>query len=130
MAYNNTKEFASGLYINSTPLTSNIETSKENFVFFRIGINKRELMDYLENKSANDKGFINLDVKQSADKTKFYAEVNNYKPREDKPVESNRSGSNDYEKASEYIKDYQQQNKKDEWESKKESQSYEDEIPF
>ena len=87
-------------------------------------------MDYLENKSANDKGFINLDVKQSADKTKFYAEVNNYKPREDKPVESNRSGSNDYEKASEYIKDYQQQNKKDEWESKKESQSYEDEIPF
>ena len=130
MAYNNTKEFASGLYINSTPLTSNIETSKENFVFFRIGINKRELMDYLENKSANDKGFINLDVKQSADKTKFYAEVNNYKPREDKPVESNRSGSNDYEKASEYIKDYQQQNNKDEWESKKESQSYEDEIPF
>ena len=130
MAYDNKKEFASGLYINSTPLTSNIETSKENFVFFRIGINKRELMDYLENKSANDKGFINLDVKQSADKTKFYAEVNNYKPREDKPVESNRSGSNDYEKASEYIKDYQQQNKKDEWESKKESQSYEDEIPF
>ena len=130
MVYDNKKEFASGLYINSTPLTSNIETSKENFVFFRIGINKRELMDYLENKSANDKGFINLDVKQSADKTKFYAEVNNYKPREDKPVESNRSGSNDYEKASEYIKDYQQQNKKDEWESKKESQSYEDEIPF
>ena len=70
MAYDK-KEFASGLYINSTPLTSNIETSKENFVFFRIGINKRELMDYLENKSANDKGFINLDVKQSADKTKF-----------------------------------------------------------
>ena len=45
MAYDNKKEFASGLYINSTPLTSNIETSKENFVFFRIGINKRELMD-------------------------------------------------------------------------------------
>ena len=53
MAYDNKKEFASGLYINSTPLTSNIVTSKENFVFFRIGINKRELMDYLESKDAN-----------------------------------------------------------------------------
>lgn len=127
MAYDNKKEFASGLYINSTPLTSNIETSKENFIFFRIGINKRELMDYLENKSANDKGFINLDVKQSADKTKFYAEVNNYKPREDN--QSNRSDSSDSH-SSKHLRDFEQK-KKDEWESKKESQSFkDDDIPF
>ena len=108
MAYDNKKEFASGLYINSTPLTSNIETSKENFVFFRIGINKRELMDYLENKDANDKGFINLDVKQSADKTKFYAEVNNYKPREDN--QSNRSDSSDSH-SSKHLRDFEQKKK-------------------
>jgi len=127
MAYDNKKEFASGLYINSTPLTSNIETSKENFIFFRIGINKRELMDYLESKSANDKGFINLDVKQSADKTKFYAEVNNYKPKED-----NQSNPNNPQSASSvHLRDFEQQKKKDEWESKKESQSFkDDDIPF
>ena len=130
MAYDNKKEFASGLYINSTPLTSNIETSKENFVFFRIGINKRELMDYLENKSANDKGFINLDVKQSADKTKFYAEVNNYK-REDNSIDQNRSGDNTPTSSSKYLKDFEAKKKreqKEQWETQKEQQF--DEPPF
>ena len=108
MAYDNKKEFASGLYINSTSLTSNIETSKENFIFFRIGINKRELMDYLESKSANDKGFINLDVKQSADKTKFYAEVNNYKKEDN---QSNQSDSSDSH-GSGHLRDFEQQKKK------------------
>ena len=127
MTYDNKKEFASGLYINSTSLTSNIETSKESFIFFRIGINKRELMDYLESKSANDKGFINLDVKQSADKTKFYAEVNNYKKEDN---QSNQSDSSDSH-GSGHLRDFEQQKKKDEWESKKESQSFkDDEIPF
>jgi len=127
MAYDNKKEFASGLYINSTPLTSNIETSKENFVFFRIGINKRELMDYLENKSANDKGFINLDVKQSADKTKFYAEVNNYK-REDNSIEQNRSGDNRPTSSSKYLKDFEAKKKREQWEQSKEDKF--DEPPF
>ena len=127
MAYDNKKEFASGLYINSTPLTSNIETSKENFVFFRIGINKRELMDYLENKSANDKVFINLDVKQSADKTKFYAEVNNYK-REDNSIDQNRSGDNTPTSSSKYLKDFEAKKKREQWEKSKESQF--DEPPF
>ena len=127
MAYDNKKEFASGLYINSTPLTSNIETSKENFVFFRIGINKRELMDYLENKSANDKGFINLDVKQSADKTKFYAEVNNYK-REDNSIEKNRSGDNRPTSSSKYLKDFEAKKKREQWEQSKEDKF--DEPPF
>ena len=131
MAYDKKqREFASGLYINSTPLTSNIETSKENFIFFRIGINKRELMDYLESKSANDKGFINLDVKQSADKTKFYAEVNNYKKEDN---HSNRSDSSDSH-SSRHLRDFEQKKKdeKNEWESKKESQSFknDDDIPF
>ena len=128
MAYDNKKEFASGLYINSPPLTSNIETSKENFVFFRIGINKRELMDYLENKSANDKGFINLDVKQSAnDKTKFYAEVNNYK-REDNSIEQNRSGDNRPTSSSKYLKDFEAKKKREQWEQSKEDKF--DEPPF
>ena len=128
MAYDNKKEFASGLYINSTPLTSNIETSKENFIFFRIGINKRELMDYLENKSANDKGFINLDVKQSAnDKTKFYAEVNNYK-REDNSIEQNRSGDNRPTSSSKYLKDFEAKKKREQWEQSKEDKF--DEPPF
>jgi len=127
MAYDK-KEFASGLYINSTPLTSNIVTSKENFVFFRIGINKRELMDYLENKSANDKGFINLDVKQSAnDKTKFYAEVNNYK-REDNSIEQNRSGDNRPTSSSKYLKDFEAKKKREQWEQSKEDKF--DEPPF
>tara|TARA_R100001530_G_scaffold22293_1_gene18387 strand:- start:205 stop:585 length:381 start_codon:yes stop_codon:yes gene_type:complete len=126
MAYDNKKEFASGLFINSTPLTSNIETSKENFVFFRIGINKRELMDYLENKDANDKGFINLDVKRSADGLKFYAEVNNYK-REDNPIEQNRSG--EPKSISKHLQDFEQKQKKDEWEKSKEDKSF-DEPPF
>jgi len=124
MAYDK-KEFASGLFINSTPLTSNIETSKENFVFFRIGINKRELMDYLENKDANDKGFINLDVKKSADGLKFYAEVNNYKPREDNPIEQNREP----QPISKHLQDFEQKQKKDEWGKSKEDKSF-DEPPF
>ena len=127
MAYDK-KEFASGLYINSTPLTSNIETSKENFVFFRIGINKRELMDYLENKYANDKGFINLDVKKSADGLKMYAEVNNYKPREDNSIDQNRSGDNRPTSSSKYLKDFEQKKKREQWEKSKESQF--DEPPF
>ena len=123
MAYDK-KEFASGLYINSTPLTSNIETSKENFVFFRIGINKRELMDYLENKDANDKGFINLDVKKSADGLKMYAEVNNYKPREDNSIDQNREP----QPISKHLQDFEQK-QKDEWEKSKEDKSF-DEPPF
>ncbi len=34
--------------------------------------------------------YINLDVKRSADGSKYYAEVNSYQA-EDKPIESNRS---------------------------------------
>ena len=128
MAYNNTKEFCKGLYFTETDLTKNIETSEKQFIFFKVSIRKKELIEYLESQNSND-DWINISVKRSRT-NKFYGEVDTYRKREDKPVESNRSGSNDYEKASEYIKDYQQQNKKDEWESKKESQSYEDEIPF
>jgi len=128
MAYNNTKEFCKGLYFTETDLTKNIETSEKQFIFFKVSIRKKELIEYLESQNSND-DWINISVKRSKT-NKFYGEVDTYRKREDKPVESNRSGSNDYEKASEYIKDYQQQNKKDEWESKKESQSYEDEIPF
>ena len=128
MAYNNTKEFCKGLYFTETDLTKNIETSEKQFIFFKVSIRKKELIEYLESQNSND-DWINISVKRSKT-NKFYGEVDTYRKREDKPVESNRSGSNDYEKASEYIKDYQQQNKKDEWVSKKESQSYEDEIPF
>tara|TARA_R100001015_G_C4624520_1_gene182714 strand:- start:313 stop:699 length:387 start_codon:yes stop_codon:yes gene_type:complete len=128
MAYNNTKEFCKGLYFTETDLTKNIETSEKQFIFFKVSIRKKELIEYLESQNSDD-DWINISVKRSRT-NKFYGEVDTYRKREDKPVESNRSGSNDYEKASEYIKDYQQQNKKDEWESKKESQSYEDEIPF
>ena len=126
MAYD--KEFCKGLYFNETDLTKNIETSEKQFIFFKVSIRKKELIEYLESQNSDD-DWINISVKRSRT-NKFYGEVDTYRKREDKPVESNRSGSNDYEKASEYIKDYQQQNKKDEWESKKESQSYEDEIPF
>mgnify|MGYP003133611183 FL=1 len=128
MAYNNTKEFCKGLYFTETDLTKNIETSEKQFIFFKVSIRKKELIEYLESQNSDD-DWINISVKRSRT-NKFYGEVDTYRKREDKPVESNRSGSNDYEKASEYIKDYQQQNKKNEWESKKESQSYEDEIPF
>ena len=84
------KELAKGLYINPTALTKDLTTSKTQFVFFTIGIKKNDLINYLQNKPTNNQGYINLDVKRSADGSKFYAEVNSYQA-EDKPIESNRS---------------------------------------
>ena len=84
------KEFAKGLYINPTALTKDLTTSKTHFVFFTIGIKKNDLIDYLQNKPTNEQGYINLDVKRSANGSKFYAEINNYQA-EDKQIESNRS---------------------------------------
>jgi len=84
------KEFAKGLYINPTALTKGLTTSSTQFVFFTIGIKKNDLIKYLQDKPTNSQGYINLDVKRSADGKKFYAEVNSYQA-EDKPIESNRS---------------------------------------
>ena len=80
MAYDNTKEFCKGLYFNETDLTKNIETSEKQFIFFKVSIRKKELIEYLESQN-NDDDWINIDVKRSKG-GKFYGEVNTLNPIE------------------------------------------------
>ena len=126
MAYDNKKEFCKGLYFSETDLTKNIETSEKQFIFFKVSIRKKELIEYLENQN-NEDDWINIDIKRSRT-NKFYGEVNTFKPKEDN--QSNQSDSSDSH-SSKHLRDFEQK-KKDEWESKKESQSFknDDDIPF
>ena len=124
MAYDNKKEFCKGLYFSETDLTKNIETSEKQFIFFKVSIRKKELIEYLENQN-NEDDWINIDIKRSRT-NKFYGEVNTFKPEDN---QSNRSDSSDSH-SSKHLRDFEQK-KKDEWESKKESQSFkDDDIPF
>ena len=125
MAYDN-KKFCKGLYFSETDLTKNIETSEKQFIFFKVSIRKKELIEYLENQN-NEDDWINIDIKRSRT-NKFYGEVNTFKPKEDN--QSNQSDSSDSH-SSKHLRDFEQK-KKDEWESKKESQSFknDDDIPF
>ena len=77
MAYNNTKEFCKGLYFTETDLTKNIETSEKQFIFFKVSIRKKELIEYLESQNSND-DWINISVKRSKT-NKFYGEVDTYR---------------------------------------------------
>ena len=127
MAYDNKKEFALGLFFHETELTKDIQTNEKQFIFFKVGIKKKELIAYLESKLSED-DWINIDIKRSRE-NKFYGEVNTYKPKTE-DNQSNRSDSSDSH-GSGHLRDFEQQKKKDEWESKKESQSFkDDEIPF
>ena len=124
MAYD--KEFALGLFFHETELTKDIQTNEKQFIFFKVGIKKKELIAYLESKLSEDGDFININIKRSRT-NKFYGEVNTFKPEDN---QSNRSDSSDSH-SSGHLRDFEQQKKKDEWESKKESQSFkDDEIPF
>ena len=125
MAYDK-KEFCKGLYFSETDLTKNIETNEKQFIFFKVSIRKKELIEYLENQN-NEDDWINIDIKRSRT-NKFYGEVNTFKPKEDN--QSNQSDSSDSH-SSKHLRDFEQK-KKDEWESKKESQSFknDDDIPF
>jgi len=125
MAYDNKKEFALGLFFHETELTKDIQTNEKQFIFFKVSIRKKELIEYLENQN-NEDDWINIDIKRSRT-NKFYGEVNTFKPKEDN--QSNRSDSSDSH-SSRHLRDFEQK-KKDEWESKKESQSFkDDDIPF
>jgi len=121
MAYDK-KEFCKGLYFNETDLTKNIETNEKQFIFFKVSIRKKELIEYLESQN-NDDDWTNIDVKRSRT-GKFYGEVNTYKPREDNPIEQNREP----QPISKHLKDFEQK-QKDEWEKSKEDKSF-DEPPF
>ena len=114
------------MYFSETDLTKNIETSEKQFIFFKVSIRKKELIEYLENQN-NEDDWINIDIKRSRT-NKFYGEVNTFKPKEDN--QSNQSDSSDSH-SSKHLRDFEQK-KKDEWESKKESQSFknDDDIPF
>tara|TARA_R110000782_G_C14469044_1_gene374435 strand:+ start:10 stop:333 length:324 start_codon:yes stop_codon:yes gene_type:complete len=93
MAYDNKKEFALGLFFHETELTKDIQTNEKQFIFFKVGIKKKELIAYLESKLSED-DWINIDIKRSRE-NKFYGEVNTYKPKtEDKP-ESNSDSNSD-----------------------------------
>ena len=125
MAYDK-KEFCKGLYFNETDLTKNIETNEKQFIFFKVSIRKKELIEYLESQN-NDDDWTNVDIKRSRT-GKFYGEVNTYKPREDNSIEQNRSGDNTPTSSSKYLKDFEQKKKREQWEKSKESQF--DEPPF
>jgi len=123
MAYDNKKEFCKGLYFTETDLTKNIETNEKQFIFFKVSIRKKELIEYLESQN-NDDDWTNIDVKRSRT-GKFYGEVNTYKPREDNPIDKNREPQS----ISKHLQDFEQKQKKDEWEKSKEDKSF-DEPPF
>ena len=123
MAYDNKKEFCKGLYFNETDLTKNIETNEKQFIFFKVSIRKKELIEYLESQN-NDDDWTNIDVKRSRT-GKFYGEVNTYKPREDNSIDQNREP----QPISKHLQDFEQKQKKDEWEKSKEDKSF-DEPPF
>jgi len=125
MAYDK-KEFCKGLYFNETDLTKNIETNEKQFIFFKVSIRKKELIEYLESQN-NDDDWTNVDIKRSRS-GKFYGEVNTYKPREDNSIDQNRSGDNTPTSSSKYLKDFEQKKKREQWEKSKESQF--DEPPF
>ena len=98
--------------------------NKKQFIFFKVSIRKKELIEYLENQN-NEDDWINIDIKRSRT-NKFYGEVNTFKPEDN---QSNQSDSSDSH-SSKHLRDFEQK-KKDEWESKKESQSFkDDDIPF
>ena len=124
MAYDK-KEFCKGLYFNETDLTKNIETNEKQFIFFKVSIRKKELIEYLESQN-NDDDWTNVDIKRSRT-GKFYGEVNTYK-REDNSIDQNRSGDNTPTSSSKYLKDFEQKKKREQWEKSKESQF--DEPPF
>ena len=126
MAYDNKKEFCKGLYFTETDLTKNIETNEKQFIFFKVSIRKKELIEYLESQN-NDDDWTNVDIKRSRT-GKFYGEVNTYKPREDNSIDQNRSGDNTPTSSSKYLKDFEQKKKREQWEKSKESQF--DEPPF
>jgi len=125
MAYDK-KEFCKGLYFSETDLTKNIETNEKQFIFFKVSIRKKELIEYLESQN-NDDDWTNVDIKRSRS-GKFYGEVNTYKPREDNSIDQNRSGDNTLTSSSKYLKDFEQKKKREQWEKSKESQF--DEPPF
>jgi len=129
MAYDNKqREFCKGLYFSETDLTKNIETNEKQFIFFKVSIRKKELIEYLESQNSDD-DWINVDIKRSKTQ-KFYGEVNTYK-REDNSIDQNRSGDNRPTSSSKYLKDFEAKKKreqKEQWETQKEQQF--DEPPF
>ena len=137
MAYDNTKEFCKGLYFNETDLTKNIETSEKQFIFFKVSIRKKELIEYLESQN-NDDDWINIDVKRSKT-NKFYGEVNTYKPNNDNynQDQDNENRTGETKNVSKHLKKWQQEqeNKQKEqakkWqEQENKQQESKDEIPF
>ena len=109
MAYDNTKEFCKGLYFNETDLTKNIETSEKQFIFFKVSIRKKELIEYLESQN-NDDDWLNVDIKRSKG-GKFYGEVNTFKPNRD---EYNQDGkyqqrTGETHQVSQHLRDWQEE---------------------
>ena len=105
MAYDN-KKFCKGLYFSETDLTKNIETSEKQFIFFKVSIRKKELIEYLENQN-NEDDWINIDIKRSRT-NKFYGEVNTFKPEDN---QSNQSDSSDSH-SSKHLRDFEQKKKR------------------
>jgi len=72
-------EFVDGFYVN--------EPNKQapSFVKCTMSINKDQFLEWLKNKKANEKGYINLDVKEARSSGKWYASVNNFEPKHQSP---------------------------------------------
>ena len=116
------KQFCKGLYFNETDLTKNIETSEKQFIFFKVSIRKKELIEYLESQNSDDE-WVNIDVKRS--KTgKFYGEVNTFKPNRDEYNQDTGYQKRSGYGVSKHLRDWEQKQKQ-----RKEDESF-DEPPF
>lgn len=69
------KKFVDGLYYKSP------HESAPDFVIGELSIQKDKLMGWLHANEANDKGYINLQIKRSKE-GKMYIEINDWKPKE------------------------------------------------
>ena len=67
------KEYAKGIYFNAPK----IEWKK-----CEISIDKRMMLEWLNSKLDDGEKYLKIDVKESKDGTKWYGQVNDWKPKE------------------------------------------------
>lgn len=82
----NDKQFSEGLYFSE---------SDQQFIYMKIGINKKQLAMWLKKELGNPNEWINVDVKK-AKNGKLYGEINTYNPK-DKLSNKDKQNINDIE---------------------------------
>ena len=68
------KDFAKGLFV---------KESNVDFVKLKISINRKQFIEWLKSATSEEHDtWINIDIKESKNGEKWYAEKNNWKPKE------------------------------------------------